>query len=80
MSNNNATSELTGMEAVRKMRDEFLQLVTAYNAVGEYTDAADAQAMAVLLNKFEDEHTIANIAWPPRVKDGEYGPELVEVE
>lgn len=72
--------QFTGRDAVLKMRDEFLQLVTAYNAVGEYSDAADAQAMAVALHKFENDHRITHIAWPPKTEQTEFGVELVEVE
>lgn len=80
MSEQTASKALTGAKAVLTMRDEFLQLVTAYNAIGQYKQAAEAQAMAVALNAFEDEHAITDIAWPPRVESDEYGPSLVEVE
>jgi hypothetical protein len=71
--------QLTGMEAVLRMRDEFPQLVSAYNATGNYIGAMDAQAVAIMLNKFEDEHTITSIVWPARVKGEGYDVELVEV-
>lgn len=70
----------TGGKAVLRMRDEFLQLVTAYNATGNYSGAIEAQAVAILLNKFEDEHNITMIAWPARVQGDGYDVELVEVD
>lgn len=72
--------QLTGMKAVLRMRDEFLQLVTAYNATGNYNGALDAQAVAIMLNKFEDDHMITSIVWPARVQGEGYDVELVEVD
>jgi hypothetical protein len=69
-----------GSAAVQRMRDEFLQLVTAYNAIGEYRQAAHAQEMAVLLNKFENSHIITHYEWPPRIIQGQFGPEIAEYE
>lgn len=70
----------SGGAAVMRMRDEFLQLVTAWNAMGNYSSAADAQAMAIALNKFEDDHNITSIEWPPRVAEDEHGKWLAEIE
>lgn len=55
----------TAEERVIQMRDDFLLLVAAYNSIGEYADALDAQTIAMALNKFEDDHNITEIAWPP---------------
>jgi hypothetical protein len=69
----------SGRDAVLKMRDEFLLLVAAYNAVGEYKDAQGAQVMAIVLNDFEDNHVITNMEWPPRVTSDQYGPAIAEL-
>lgn len=74
MSGSEVPAQRSGSEAVIQMRDEFLQLVAAYNAIGEYRKAMDAQSMAIELNKFEDDHHITEIVWPPKVikeEDGE---------
>jgi hypothetical protein len=70
----------SGAKAVWRMRDEFLQLVAAYNAVGHYKSAADAQGIAIALDEFENKHVITEIEWPPRVIENEHGRELAEVE
>lgn len=57
----------TGGKTVLRMRDEFLQLVGAYNTIGSYKDAQDAQAMAIALNNFEERHDITEILWPPQI-------------
>lgn len=57
----------TGRDAVLKLHSEMLKLVTAYNAVGMFEDAAGAQKMAMALNQFEEDHVITNMAWPPRL-------------
>lgn len=54
------------------MRDDFLLLVQALNAGGEYRHAMEAQAMVIALNKFEDDHYTTEAAWPP-VADPEGG-------
>lgn len=71
---------LDGRGAVLKLRDELLQLVTAYNTVGSYKHAAKAQAIAVALNTFEDEVIIINMAWPPRIEHDEHGPFIPDME
>lgn len=58
----------TGRDAVLAMRDDFKTLVNAYNAINEYADALDAQAMVIALNKFEDDHHITNMLWPARIE------------
>lgn len=72
-------AEPEGGWAVLQMRDQFLALVHAYNAVGEYGDAADAQVMAVALNKFEEDHVITDMEWPPRLIKGKFGHEIASV-
>lgn len=74
-------SKRTGTDAVIQIRDEFLQLVSAYNTVGEYKNAQDAQAMAIALNLFENAHIITEIAWPPRteIPEGSKWPQLVVI-
>lgn len=67
-------------QVVLKMRDEFLQLVTVYNSVGLYEHAADAQAMAVALHRFECDHDITQMKWPPRLVQLADGPQIAEVE
>jgi len=57
-------SKPNAADAVIKMRDEFVMLVTAYNHVGLYTHARDAQRMAILLHRFVERHNLAPIAWP----------------
>lgn len=57
--------------AVLGMRDTFLQLVAAYNHVGHYTHARDAQSMAIVLHTFEAEHNLTTIAWPLQLIDDE---------
>lgn len=69
----------SGCDAVTRMRDEFLQLVTAWNATGHYRSAADAQAMAVALDKFENDHIITSMEWPARVVEDEHGKSLAEI-
>lgn len=62
----------TGRDAVLQLRQEMLKLVSAYNAVGMFQAAASTQVMVISLNKFEEEHVITNMAWPPRLvkRDG----------
>lgn len=62
----------TGGEAVLRMRDEFVKLAQCYLEMHQYADAQRAAAMAESLTKFEDEHIITNIEWPPRVETDEY--------
>lgn len=57
----------SGYDAVMKMHQDFLTLVSAYNAVGMFEEAANAQRMAIALNEFEERHIITNMAWPPRL-------------
>ena len=57
----------SGMDAVLQMRDEFLQFVAAYNKVGDYRSAMDAQVMSIALHKFEEDHGITTVLWPPNV-------------
>lgn len=72
---------LSGRDAVLKMRDEFLQLVTVYNAVGLYKNAQHAQAMAIALHEFEDSNNITPIVWPAVfVNDPDNGPGVQTVE
>lgn len=68
-------------DAVLGMRDTFLQLVAAYNHVGCYTEARDAQAMAIVLHEFEEKHNITIIAYPLHtVVTDENTPALMGVE
>jgi len=54
-----------GSQAVRGMRDDFVKLVTAYNHVGLYEHARNAQKMVVILHQFEERHNLMPLAWPP---------------
>jgi hypothetical protein len=54
------------------MRDDFLMLVNALNAGGDYRHASEAQSMVIALTKFEDDHNVTDVAWPP-VADPEGG-------
>jgi hypothetical protein len=69
-----------GRGAVLKLRNELLQLVAAYNAVGSYKHAAKAQAMAVALHDFEDAVIITHMAWPPRVEHDEHGAFIPDLD
>lgn len=71
---------LDGRTAVLKLRDELLQLVTAFNAVGSYKHAAKAQAIAVALHDFEDEVIITHMVWPPHVEHDEHGPFIPDLD
>lgn len=73
-------TKLSARDVVLKLRDEMLQLVNVWNAVGEYQDAADAQALAVILHQFEEGHMLTDMAWPPRLLVLANGPEIAEVE
>lgn len=69
--------KISGRDAVLKMRDDCLALVAAYNKMGLYAKAQDAQAMAIALHKFEEKHSITEMAWPVEVKEHpEYGWEI----
>lgn len=71
----------TASMAVRQMRDEFLSLVTAYNAVGLYENAHAAQAMAIMLHKFEDAHNLMDMAWPADIiNDHDSGIMIVDTK
>jgi len=50
-----------------QMHRDFLKLVAAYNAVGMFNAATNAQNMAVALHQFESDHIITNMQWPPRL-------------
>lgn len=64
----NGTASLRVIE----MRDDFLLLVQAFNSVHDFRAAIEAQSMVIALNKFEDDHDITQIAWPPRLdEDGD---------
>lgn len=63
----------TGGEAVLIMRDQFAQLAKCYLEMHSYDQARDATAMAEALQKFEDQHIITNIDWPPKIEKDEYG-------
>lgn len=71
---------LDGRGAVLKLRDELLQLVSAYNAIGSYEHAQKAQTIAVALNKFEDDVIITHMEWPPRIEQGEFGPFIPDLD
>jgi hypothetical protein len=58
---------------VLDFRDCFLTLVDAYNRVGAYGSAADAQAMALALHKFEGDHRLDDLAWPLELVKDEHG-------
>lgn len=60
----------TVSERVLAMRDDFVELVGAFNAAHDFETAADAQLLVVALNKFEDDHDLTQIAWPPSI-DGD---------
>lgn len=70
----------SGMAAIIEMRDEFIGLVTVYNTVGLYEQAHDAQAMAIMLHKFENSHNLAEVAWPPDVVETEEGFMIADME
>lgn len=57
----------TGTEAIKKMIDEFVMLASVYNIVGLFEHAQNAQAVVVMLNKFEDNHNFVSMAWPPEL-------------
>ena len=57
---------VTAAARVCAMRDDMLFMVEAFNNVGEYERAFEAQAIVIALNKFENDHDITQIAWPPR--------------
>ncbi len=73
MSTRPAEEHPTGGVAVLRMRDDFVKLAQCYLQMHQYADAGRATALAEALNKFEDEHIITNIEWPPRVDSDEYG-------
>lgn len=62
----------TASARILQMREDFLLLVAAFNQGREYREAADAQAMAIALTAFEDDHDLDNVEWPP-VGDSEDG-------
>ena len=68
----------TAAQRVLAMRDDFLILVDAYNKIWRYDHALDAQAMVIALDKFEDEHNITDVAWPPQ-PDPEYTDCFLEI-
>jgi hypothetical protein len=59
-----APEQVTGCDAVLRMRDEFNQLAQCYLKMHEYSQARDALTIAELLEKFEDHHIITEITWP----------------
>lgn len=61
---------MSGAAAIQKMRSEFLQLVTAYNAIGLYGKASNAQEVAIRLNQFLIRNKLEELAWPPEVRPG----------
>lgn len=65
---------------VLSMRDCFLTLVAAYNAVGAYQDAQDAQAMAIALHQYEDKHRLTDLTWPLEVITDDYGRGLRTID
>lgn len=75
-----APTPVCGRDAVLKLRDELLQLVTAYNAVGSYKHAQKAQAIAVALHEFENDVIITHMAWPPRIEQDEHGPFIPDLD
>lgn len=61
------TETRTVSDRLREMRDDMLLVVSAYNSVGEYHCALEAQGLLIALHKFEDDHAIhTEVAWPPR--------------
>jgi hypothetical protein len=72
--------QIDGRTAVLKLRDELLQLVAAYNAVGAYKHAQKAQAMAVALNEFEDTVIITHMLWPPHIEHDEHGAFIPDLD
>lgn len=73
-------ASLAGTVAVCRMRDEFLQLVTAYNIVHQFEEAIEAQAIAIALHKFEDGHDITLMRWPAKVIDVDGCAEIADVD
>jgi hypothetical protein len=63
---------LSGGEAVLKMRDEFAQLAACYLRMHSYDQARDATAMAEALQKFEQQHIITEIKWPACIETDEH--------
>lgn len=60
---------VTAGERVLQMRDDFMLLVAAYNEAHQFEHAQEAQALVIALHKFEDEHDITRVAWPPKPDD-----------
>jgi hypothetical protein len=56
--------KLSGSEAVQLMRNEFVELVEAYNTLGLYGRAADAQILAVKLHEFQENNRLEDMVWP----------------
>lgn len=73
-------ASLSGTTAVCRMRDQFLQAVTAYNIVHQFDEALEAQAIAIALHKFEDAHDITLMRWPPSVIEVDGCPEIADVD
>lgn len=73
-------ASLGGTEVVCRMRDDFLKLVTAYNIVHQFDEAVEAQAIAIALHKFEDEHDISMMRWPAQVIEVDGRPEIADVD
>lgn len=61
------------------LRDDLLLLVAAYNSIGHYDVAIEAQALVIAIDKFEDDHNFSTTAWPPR-KDPDDPSELVWIQ
>lgn len=75
-----ASKMLTGSQAVLRMRDDFVRLVSAYNETGCYPQAQEAQELVIALNRFEDRHVLTEMQWPPATHMVDGAPEFLEVE
>lgn len=52
-------------ERILQMRDDFVLLVVACNAGGDFDTAGNAQSLVCVLNNFENEHNVTDAVWPP---------------
>ena len=67
-----AAEKQTGTEAVMRMRNEFVQLAQCYLVMGDFGAAREATNMAEALTKFEAQHNMTAIEWPPVAEQDEY--------
>lgn len=72
-------SEHSASEVLIAMKNGLLMMVHCYNVVGLYEHAQHAQTLALAVHRFEADHNLTQMGWPPQVVDGDEGTRVADL-